>query len=168
MPSSARVWPPAPTMALAPCSRPRLTATLTSGTRLTASRRLFSPSLRATDPWVPPARARPRSLRAPGLPGPLTHGIRRSVLAPALARPGSNLDHLFLIGWPRSLETPSLWAVCLKPPQFPRNRTHRPQFLQSCPWFLAERTPSLYLIREVGLNLVFLNPKTCIFHIFCI
>jgi hypothetical protein len=50
-------------------------------------------------------------------PGPLTREPRRSVPMPAFTRP-SNLSHSFLIGQPRSPSTPSLWAVCLKPPQF--------------------------------------------------
>jgi hypothetical protein len=117
-------------------ARPRCRAcacppSLTSGPDLSVTPLVRSP------PFPPPdclsrRPVGPTRQRAPALASRTRDARAADVWDPLISprvqshTPASNLGLPFPIGWPRSLDTLSLWLICLRPPRFSVNRTRRP------------------------------------------
>jgi hypothetical protein len=131
---------------------PRPSAVAQIPCRLWSRRRGTSLAARAfevgdgPDQWALPSSLPAHILSLP-LSGSLTSGPH-----PYQPLRASNLDHLFLIRWPRNPDTPSPAGTLLKRPLTSRISTRRPQPLQPSPWDHAERPPCFYLIREMCLK----------------
>jgi hypothetical protein len=117
-------------------------------------------------PWAPPiGRLRPLALGSTGQPAsvpsrwPPWPACQRSL---ALR---SDLGRQSVIGWPRTPRTPSLGYFVKEPLGFLEIQPAI-LFLALRPLVSCREALGLYFNHRNGSNLVFLNSKTCEFHIF--